>query len=522
MLWAIGRRAVTASLVKGANIEEINGPAAAIEGLDLQLLFRQVLAYVPGSILPALVGLVSAAIFTRTFSAGAYGQYSLVLSVSALATALSSQWLQQAINRYLPGATDIATHQAIKRAVALGMLLIVAVLSGVSLLLILFHNALLPEWQGFILPGALLVMTISVYNPLGAMLQAEMMANLFSRYALANAVAKLLFSIIIVFAIIHTPSGMVWGAVLSTTLLLPMLWRRGGLPSLGLLLHSDIWLNSWRDLMRFAAYGFPMIGWFLSATLLNVGDRYVIQLFRGSAEVGIYSANYNLIQAAIGLIAAPVLLAAHPFLMRAWGEGDKANAGRWLGTIAEWFAMAGIIMVGATWLFSEDLATWFLGPEFRSGHVIMPAVIAGVVAWQLGMYAHKPLEFSERTGLMFALSLAAAGLNLTLNIIFVPFYGYAAAAYTTLLSYLIYAIVTSIIGQRVLRWQITVKPIVTITILTVIADIGLSYLRLTVQQSWGYGLGFMVAIMGYAIIVITAALKLTSINIGHFFKSVRR
>lgn len=502
-------------------IEKINKPAASVKGLNRQLLFRQILAYVPGSILPAFVGLASAAIFTRIFSTDEYGRYSLVLSIITLATALASQWLLQAINRYLPGASDIATRQEVKQVAAMGVILVAGLLGGVTVIVLSFRNLLPAEWQEFVLPGTLLMVTTSAFNPLGVVLQAEMQAGLFSRYALANAVAKLLFSVFIVFAITHTPSGMVWGAVLSTAVLIPILWRQAGLPLRGLLLHLDVLKESWRGLKRFTAYGFPMIGWFLSATLLNVGDRYVIQWFRGSAEVGIYSANYNLIQAGVGLIAAPVLLAAHPFLMRAWDEGDKPNAGRWLGTIAEWFALAGVILVGATWLFSLDLATWFLGPEFRAGHVIMPAVIAGVVAWQLGMYAHKPLEFSERTGFMSILSLAAAGLNLILNIIFVPIYGYVAAAYTTLVSYLVYAVITSIAGQRILRWQIKVKQIVIITVIIVGSVLGLNQLRLLVQQDWGYGPGLVVAITGYAI-VAAAALKLAGINLRHYLTSVLR
>ncbi|WP_277997842.1 hypothetical protein [Neomoorella glycerini] len=38
----------------------------------------------------------------------------------------------------------------------------------------------------------------------------------------------------------------------------------------------------------------------------------------------------------------------------------------------------------------------------------MPVVIAGIVTWQLGMYAYKPLEFAERTTLIVVFSLVAA------------------------------------------------------------------------------------------------------------------
>lgn len=504
------------AIVRSGEIE----PAAKIETLNLRLLAVQVLGYVPGSILPAFISLASAAIFTRVFSAGEYGQYSLIISVTALVTAMSSQWLQQAVNRYLPTTTSEAERQRIKQVTAAGVVVICGLLAGAgTLAYILLPLTMPPQWQGFFLPAALLVIATGAFNPVGVVLQAEMQARRFSYYNLANAAGKLVLSLLIIFTVSREPAGMVWGAALSAILLLPALWRQAGMPALTVLRRAD-WPSYWIGIKRFATYGFPMIGWFLAATLLNVGDRYVIQWFRGSAEVGIYSANYNLIQGAVGLVAAPVLLAAHPFLMRAWGEGDKENAGRWLGTIAEWFALAGIMLVGATWLFSSDLATWFLGAEFRAGHVIMPAVIAGVVAWQLGMYAHKPLEFAERTTLMFILSLMVAVLNLVLNIIFVPMYGYTAAAYTTLIGFVTYAIITGIAGRRFLRWRVRPGPIGVTMLITVVSVAGLAEVRHLTENAYGHLPGFLVTLAGCSV-AATVIFKLAALNLRKSFAYLR-
>jgi len=492
-----------------------------MERLNLRLLVAQVLNYIPGSIMPAFISLASAAIFTRIFSALEYGQYSLVMSVIALIVAISSQWLQQAINRYLSAATNDKERQRIKQATVVGFVLTCVLLVGVGILTWALAAITLPsQWQRFILPAVLFVVAMSAFNPVSVVLQAEMQARRFSYFSLANAVGKLVLSIVIVFTISREPAGMIWGAALSTILLLPILWHWADMPALRTLRREE-WPGYWADIKRFAAYGFPMIGWFLAATLLNVGDRYVIQWFRGSAEVGIYSANYSLINGAAGLVAAPVLLAAHPFLMRAWGEGDKVNAGRWLGTIAEWILQVGIILIGATWLFSSDIATWFLGVEFRSGHIVMPIVIAGVVAWQLGMYAHKPLEFAERTKLMFVLSLAVAVLNLVLNIVFVPKFGYLAAAYTTLASFIVYTIITSIVGQCFLRWRVNFRPLSITVLATVVAVAGLIKVRRLLEHVWGYTPGFLITLVCYTVTVVVI-LKLAGLDFRKLFIQLHR
>ena len=51
----------------------------------------------------------------------------------------------------------------------------------------------------------------------------------------------------------------------------------------------------YENIGKFVKYGMPMMAWFFASQLLSVGDRFVIQWFRGSGEAGIYTANYSLI-----------------------------------------------------------------------------------------------------------------------------------------------------------------------------------------------------------------------------------
>ena len=150
----------------------------------------------------------------------------------------------------------------------------------------------------------------------------------------------------------------------------------------------------------------------------------------------------------------PVLLAAHPFLMKAWDKGEKEAAGRWLGRIVEGIMCFGALLTALTCIFSRELARWFLGAGFREGHFIMPIVVAGVVFWQLGMYTQKPMEFVKSTRSLVLLCLLAAAINIVSNLILVPKYGYAAAAYTTLGSYAIYFVTSLIKGRKILPWKI--------------------------------------------------------------------
>lgn len=415
----------------------------------------KILSYFVGTLLTAAVGLVSSSVFTRIFNKVEYGNYSLVMSFILTANVFTNQWIQQAINRYLPIQRKEKDVQRIKNTIVFGMCI-------ESTVLLLLSAAALPiafacldrQWRPMVLPAAVYLIFANVYCILGVVLQAEMRARSYSLLNTSNAALKLLVSVGAVVYISRSVSSLFWAAALSVFLFIPAFWKKAELASPARVIREFPIQDYFSGLKDFARYGIPMTVWYISANILSIGDRYILQSFRGAGEVGIYAANYNLVSTAAGLMAMPVLLTAHPFLMKAWGMGDKEAAGKWLGRIVEGVVCFGGLLSVLTWVFSKDLASWFLGPEFREGHVIMPVVVAGVVFWQMGMYSQKPMEFVKATNSLIVLCFGSALINVISNLILVPRYGYIAAAYTTLASYAIYFISSFYAGNRILSWRI--------------------------------------------------------------------
>jgi len=75
------------------------------------------------------------------------------------------------------------------------------------------------------------------------------------------------------------------------------------------------------------------------------------------------------------------------------------------------------------------------------------------------MYGHKGLELAERTHVMFALVTVSAACNVALNLIFVPLYGYTAAAVTTVAGYLLYPVLVHRATRRHVPWLIPWREI---------------------------------------------------------------
>ena len=71
------------------------------------------------------------------------------------------------------------------------------------------------------------------------------------------------------------------------------------------------------------AQAFPLVIGNLAAWILSVSDRYILEIFQGSEEVGIYSASYNISERSIMLITALFMLASGPISIHIWEKESK-------------------------------------------------------------------------------------------------------------------------------------------------------------------------------------------------------
>ena len=455
-----------------------------------QQLSSQIYHYVPGTIVPAILYLVSSAVFTRLFSSDEYGRYMLCLTGMLLLSVVTSQWLQQGILRFLPGAPCSGSGEKIRKAIVSGLLRVT--LPGASFLGLLCVVAVARDetWFALVVPAAGLLIVTSIYGPLGIVLQASMLARRFSIYQMVDALARFVVGLLAVLLVYRSPSSLLWASVASVALLIPFAWRSAGL--------QRFWGARKRELQgpnlvrQMAIYGLPMTAWYFAFTLLGIGDRFLLEYTRGPTEVGIYAANYTLIAGGVSLISAPIVTAMHPFLMALWNNsGDIDEAGRWLGRIIEWFLQIGMLIVMLLYLFARDAAQIFLGNEFRDGAVVMPILMAGFIFWQIGLYTHKPLEFAGKTKKMVTLAVAALVLNVALNLIALPRFGYEAAPYTKVIAYAFYIAGTVFVSRNILmpslRWGRVIRNgfvIVTLGVLVAIT-------RPLVEAMSGRGIAFV-------------------------------
>jgi O-antigen/teichoic acid export membrane protein len=476
-------------------------------------LATQIMYYSFAAFVPATLTLLSSSVFTRMFSTGAYGLYTVVVTVVLIMSATLSQWLQQPINRYIPGMSRSERHEFLGLVSSFLIAICIVVILGAALAsTILRHSTrVLP----YVIPTAIYLGAQVWFTVLGTVLQADFQARRYASIQTLNSIIRFAVSLVFALWIFKSPVALVWGIDSGLLLLIPVLLFTSNVLNSTNGSYIDLRDSNRRKLFyKITSYGLPMVGFFLAMNILGLSDRIIIGVIRGPSEVGIYSASYSLISGGVGLLTAPVITAAHPFLMRAWSLRDEKNAARWLGTIASNILSLGIITIGGVWLLAPFLARVFLGVNFRSGSSIMPIVVAGLVAMSFATYAHKPFEFRERTSFMMVLAVCVAIANLFLNVLFVPRFGYVASAWVTLFCYLLYAVITVALGQRLLRWNISWKEL-SLVVMSVATGLAATKLLQGELRGHYFWLEFPTIAIVYMLI---SSIPIVFVNRGHLRK----
>lgn len=430
---------------------------SAAPGPGVARLPRDVLRYLPASVVPALCAVVGTVLFTRLFSPAAYGLFSLVVSVTGPMSTVLGQPSGQAASRfaseYRAGGQELlyrTVMTVLVAAAAGGALGILVVGLAVSALMGGGPEGRLALWGA----AGLLVAGSAVSTALLPMLAANFRPRAYTAAVIGLAVLSVGVSGgLVLWAGPHVVY-LVLGQVAASLLVLPLVVRRVGLVGprpLRLVMDGPA---ARQVLGRFLRYGVPLAPWFLAMSLLSSGDRYILAWLAGTRAVGVYSVNYNLASQSVGLLNMPMVTAAWPVLARQWAGERRAAMARSLTAVSTFYLRLSLGAAAVVWAASRPLTTLLLGADFRGGVGVFGPILAAMVLWGLARVGQKSLELHERTAWMVKDAAVAAGVGLLLTVLLVPRWPYMGAAWATLAGYSVYAVLIWRDARRCVPWTL--------------------------------------------------------------------
>ncbi|MBC8390735.1 MAG: polysaccharide biosynthesis C-terminal domain-containing protein [Actinobacteria bacterium] len=230
-------------------------------------------------------------------------------------------------------------------------------------------------------------------------------------------------------------------------------------------------------LIEYLSFGWPFTLIMISSWMLNLFNRYIIKIYCGSKEVGIYSAIFNLSDQSLSFIFMGLMLAVYPVLVKAWEiEGEEVTSRLITKFIRYYFILCLPVLIGLI-ILGDLVVNIFTTKDFEAGIKIIPYVAMSSFLIGLNQYFTKPLELKKRSKLLSLFMIVGAIINVSLAFILIPQYGLKGAAISTLISYVVLTLINWYVGKRYIKYLIPKISIIRVSIAVIFMGIIIEFLK---------------------------------------------
>jgi O-antigen/teichoic acid export membrane protein len=398
------------------------------------LLLKDALWYLTGNMAPLIVGFIKSPIYTRHFSPEDYGAYTLVFLLFGYVSVVCYSWIISCGWRY---------YFRYKQKNQLSLLY-----SNLSFLYLVFSVGIFifsAIWCGitgnFLVKKLIILCFLHFFSSeiINLLLIRPRLERRTLYYNLIQAVrAAGSFALLLLFTFVFN-QGI--ESFLTSTIVLNVLILCMIIPNY-IRMKPSFRQISRNELIILCKYGQIGLVINICMALLVSSDRFVIEHFTGLAEVGIYNQNYNIAQISIATLINICCATFNPMLLHSLETGmGTEKLKEQFYHFFNLFALLFLPLVVYFIVYVREIAFIMEGEGFREGYkVIYYTAIAEFMAGLLFLPCMK-LKFQNATRTISVIYITGVVLNVGLNWVFVPLYGYQSAGITTIAANLFMMIV---------------------------------------------------------------------------------
>lgn len=184
------------------------------------------------------------------------------------------------------------------------------------------------------------------------------------------------------------------------------------------------------------AFGFnvPLIPYYLSQMIFNQSDRIMISHYSGTADAALYGVAYNLAMI-LSFVIGAINNSYVPWLYEKMKDG-KQWENRLVSSVLS--LVIAFLILPVIWLAPEVIYV-MAGEKYETAvYVVPPVAMSLLLLFYTGLSTDILFYYEEKWQLV-GTSIGAAILNIVLNAIFIPKFGFIVAGYTTFASYVVFA-----------------------------------------------------------------------------------
>ena len=198
-------------------------------------------------------------------------------------------------------------------------------------------------------------------------------------------------------------------------------------------------------LKRMLLFAVPLIPMTIMMWVLTLSDRYMLLYYHGSDAVGLYSIGYRF-TSLLNVVVSAVSMAYTTF---AFSSKDDKGAKRnyyYIFNIESFLLLSISFFVG---LFGKEIIDFMTSEAYATSFEPLRDLMFAQSIYAMTTIVGYGIFFEKKSVYTLFAVTAGAMLNLGLNFLLIPQYGIRAAAFTTLLGYLLNYLITLYFSKMV-------------------------------------------------------------------------
>lgn len=199
-------------------------------------------------------------------------------------------------------------------------------------------------------------------------------------------------------------------------------------------------------LKNMLAFSLPLMLTALTGIILNVTDRYVLRFLTDYDSVGIYTLGFKIANSIRVFVIASVSLALQPMIFKMMDDPENK---RFYSKVMTYFTFGLIFVVLGISLFGKEITKVLShSVSYWESFRVVPILSYAMLFTMLRDISLTGLNLTKKTRVIAIITLSVSLFNIGLNILCVKYWDYMGAAFSTLISQILFFILIYYFAQK--------------------------------------------------------------------------
>ena len=454
------------------------------------MLFKHTSIYLLAKAIPGVMAFVALSLYTHLLTPDEYGLYTLIFTAAMFANNVIFFWLPAGTLRFW-SKQEFSTESFVST--------LTHTYVGIFICLIIFAFISTFFFWGtpsflWIISALTLTISVSIYTLSQYLMSAQIQPLKYAKLSISYSILAVFFGGLMAYSGFGAV-GIVFG--ICAGFILPTIFTR-----------VDFWQNYNKKsfnsglFKKFAIYGLPLASVTLLEEVTKSADRFMLASLSNKAEAGLYAVGYDLSGNSILLLMSAINLAAYPVIIKLLDNEGKPAA-------LEYFKKYAILLLGIAIpavfgliLVGPNLVHLLIGKEYQEAVTFLLPWIA-IAIFMMGMqatYFDLAFQLGHYTIGIVKISVIIVLINISLNWWLIPTMGMKGAAIATLVSFILGALLSAVIGRKHFAVPFPVRDFLKIITATIFMSVILWWFKDQRGWSWFF-LQLFLGLFSYGLII---------------------